>query len=101
MVQEVVFFGKLSCQKEMEFKLSKFFQPRVCEGWTGATIRDHTSGQKLEQEQPPTMTAPTKTEVAMQNLMDVFYQYVEGDKCTLTRAQMKSLVDTELNQLIK
>ncbi|XP_072338521.1 protein S100-A1-like [Scyliorhinus torazame] len=50
---------------------------------------------------PPTMTAPTKTEVAMQNLMDVFYQYVEGDKCTLTRAQMKSLVDTELNQLIK
>ncbi|XP_038634068.1 protein S100-A1-like [Scyliorhinus canicula] len=60
-----------------------------------------TSGQKLEQEQPPAMATPTKTELAMQNLMDVFYQYVEGDKYTLTRCQMKSLVDAELGQLTK
>ncbi|XP_078054624.1 protein S100-A1-like [Mustelus asterias] len=47
------------------------------------------------------MTTPTKTEVAMQNLMDVFYQYAKGDKYTLTRSQMKTLVETELVQLTK
>uniref|UniRef100_UPI00398F53FB protein S100-A1-like isoform X1 n=2 Tax=Pristiophorus japonicus TaxID=55135 RepID=UPI00398F53FB len=48
-----------------------------------------------------TMTTPTRTEVAMQNLMDVFYEYTEGDKYTLTKSQMKTLVETELNQLTK
>ncbi|XP_041060758.1 protein S100-A1-like [Carcharodon carcharias] len=47
------------------------------------------------------MSTPTKTEVAMQNLMDVFYQYAKGDKYTLTKSQMKCLVETELNQITK
>ncbi|XP_067824713.1 protein S100-A1-like [Heptranchias perlo] len=33
--------------------------------------------------------------------MDVFYQYTKGDKYTLTKSQMKHLVQTELHQLTK
>ncbi|XP_051893761.1 protein S100-B-like [Pristis pectinata] len=47
------------------------------------------------------MSTPSKIEVAMQNLIDVFYQYTTGDKCTLTKPQMKRLVEIELNQLTK
>ncbi|XP_072100108.1 protein S100-B-like [Mobula birostris] len=47
------------------------------------------------------MATPSKIEVAMQNLLDVFYQYAKSDKCTLTKWQMKQLVETELGQLTK
>ncbi|XP_059847306.1 protein S100-A1-like [Hypanus sabinus] len=47
------------------------------------------------------MATPSKIEVAMQNLLDVFYLYAKSDKCTLTKLEMKELVETELKQLTK
>ncbi|XP_048415843.1 protein S100-A11-like [Stegostoma tigrinum] len=47
------------------------------------------------------MTTPTKTEVAMQNLMDVFHEYAKKDKHTLNKLQMKQFMETELGQLCK
>ncbi|XP_069783898.1 protein S100-B-like [Narcine bancroftii] len=47
------------------------------------------------------MSSLSRVEVAMQNLMDIFYQYANGDTYTLTKNQMKVLVDTEMSVLTK
>ncbi|XP_072450598.1 protein S100-A1-like [Chiloscyllium punctatum] len=47
------------------------------------------------------MTLPSKTEVAMQNLIEVFHHYAKNEKHTLNKEQMKQFMGAELSGLCK